>query len=143
MRNYQIANIGAFKTLNKNVFAPEGTPIKIVGKLFLGDLVGLNSMEISLNKIEAGTGMSFFHRHTNHEEAYIFLAGEGEMSIDDEIVPVKEGSVVSVQPDAKRSWWNTGDTDLSYIVIQAPAGGMKAPGVSDGVLLDGTVPWMS
>ena len=141
MKNYQTANVGPFQNLDNNVFAPEGMPIKIDGKLFLGDLVGLNSMEISLNKIAAGTGMNFFHRHNDHEEAYLFLSGQGEMSIDDEIVPVKEGSVVSVQPDAKRSWWNTGDTDLTYIVIQAPAGGMKAPGVSDGTLLEGTVPW--
>lgn len=142
MKNYQAKNVGSFGNLNQYVFAPEGTPIRIEGKLFLNDLLNMNSAEVSLNQTKAGTGMNFFHRHKNHEEIYIFLSGTGEMSIDDEIVPIQEGSVVTVQPEAKRAWWNTGDTDLTYIVIQAPVGGMKAPVVSDGELIDGGVPWV-
>lgn len=143
MKNYQSKDYGTYKDLGQYVFAPEGTDISIEGKTFLGEPLNLNSMEVSLNILPAKTGMPFFHRHKNHEELYIFISGQGEMSVDDDIIPVKEGSVVSVQPEASRSWWNTGDSDLNYIVIQAPVGGMKAPGVADGVLLDGEVPWMS
>jgi len=142
MKNYQAKEIGSFSNLNQYVFAPEGAPIRIEGKLFLNDLLNMSSMEVSLNQNRAGTGMNFFHRHKNHEETYIFLSGNGEMSIDDEIVPVHEGSIVTIQPQAKRSWWNTGDTDLTYIVIQAPVGGMRAPVVTDGELIDGKVPWV-
>ena len=63
------------------------------------------------------------------------------MSIDDEIIPVQEGSVVSVQTDARRAWWNTGDSELTYIVIQAPVWRLKAVTLEDGEILEGAVPW--
>jgi len=141
MKNFQRHDVGNFSDLNQYVFAPEGTPICLEGKLFIGELLGLSSMEISLNKDSVGTGMPFFHRHHEHEEVYIFLRGSGEMSIDDEIIEVKEGSIVKIQPTAKRSWWNTGDSGLYYIVLQAPVGGMKSSGIDDGELIEGTVPW--
>ncbi len=141
MKNFQSKNFGAFQDLNQYVFAPEGTPINIEGKLFLGDELGLSSMDVSLNKDAAGRGVPFFHRHRKNEELYIFISGHGEMSIDDEIIPVREGSVVSVRPEAKRAWWNTGNTDLTYIVIQAPAGGLEAATLDDGEVVEGAVPW--
>jgi len=141
MSNYQTKDIGELQGLSQYVFAPEGTPIRLEGKLFLADLLGISSMEISLNKNKAGTGMEFFHKHTNHEEIYLFLTGQGEMNIDGETVPVKEGTVVSLKPDAVRSWWNTGKTDLIYIVMQAPINGMKATALEDGQILEGPVPW--
>jgi len=141
MNNFQMNDIGNFSDLNQYVFEPEGTPIRIEGKVFLGDLLGLTSMEISLNKNSANTGMGAFHRHTNHEEVYIFISGKGEMKIDDDLITVKEGTVVSIKPDAKRAWWNTGNTDLIYIVLQAPVGAMKATALEDGEFLDGKVPW--
>ena len=57
-------------------------------------------------------------------------------------VTVTEGSVVKVDPDAKRSWWNTGDEDLYYVVIQAPANGLKAAGVDDTIFNEEKVPWI-
>ena len=141
MKNFQKKDFGLLSHLDQYVFAPEGADIRMAGKLFLSDQLGLSSMEISLNKNSAGTGMPFFHRHTNHEEVYIFLSGQGEMVIDDERFEVKEGSCVSIKPEAKRSWWNTGNTDLIYIVMQAPVGGMKTPALVDGEILEGQVPW--
>ena len=141
MKNFQSRNFGALRDLNQYVFAPEGTPINVEGKLFLGKELGLSSMEVSLNKDAAGNGMPFYHRHHNNEELYIFISGQGEMSIDDEIIPVQEGSVVSVQPDARRAWWNTGDSEFTYIVIQAPVGRLKAATLEDGEILEGAVPW--
>ena len=141
MKNFQKKDFGSLNNLDQYVFAPEGADIRLPGKLFLADQLGLSSMEISLNKNAPGTGMSFFHRHTNHEEVYIFLSGQGEMLIDDEHIPVEEGTSISIQPDAKRSWWNTGDKDLIYIVMQAPVGGMKTPALVDGEILEGQVPW--
>jgi len=141
MSNYQIANVGEMGKLSQHIFKIEGTPLSIPGKIFLSNLVKLNSMEVSLNTALAGTGMDFFHKHKDHEEVYIFISGQGEMSIDDEIFQIKEGSIVSVKPEAKRSWWNTGDTELRYIVIQAPQDGIKASGIEDGEIVEGKVPW--
>ena len=141
MTNYKTKEIGELHGLSQYVFAPEGAGIRLEGKIFLADLLGITSMEISLNKNAAGTGMEFFHKHTNHEEIYLFLAGEGEMNIDGETVLVREGTIVNLKPEAVRSWWNTGKTDLIYIVMQAPINGMKATALEDGQILDGKVPW--
>jgi len=141
MTNYQIKNIGELQDLSQYIFAPKGTGIRLEGKIFLADLLGISSMEISLNKNKPGTGMEFFHKHTNHEEIYLFLAGEGEMNIDGKTVPVKAGTIVNLKPNAVRSWWNTGKTDLIYIVMQAPVNGMKVTALEDGQILDGKVPW--
>lgn len=141
MSNYQTHNFGKMSEVDKYVFAPEGSGINIPGKLFLGEQLDFTSIEVSVNKNAPGTGMNFFHRHKDNEETYIFISGKGEMLIDGDKVAVEEGSVVVVKPDAKRTWWNTGDIDLLYIVVQAPVNGLKSGGVDDGELLDGTVPW--
>lgn len=141
MKNYKIQNIGSLNELNQYTFSPEGAPFEIEGKLFLGGLLGLTSMEVSLNKESPGTGIGFFHRHHNNEELYIFISGNGEMQIDDEILSVKEGSTVRVQPEAKRAWWNTGKDDLIFFVIQAPSGGLNTSALEDGEIIEGSVPW--
>jgi len=126
MNNYAKANIGKLNDLEKHIFAPEGTPLKLIGKAFLGELVGLTSMEVSINKDAPNTGVNFFHSHKNNEELYIFIGGSGEMVVDDERFNIEEGSVVRVATGAKRAWWNTGDDDLYYIVIQAQTDGLNS-----------------
>ncbi len=141
MSHYQKQNFGKLSEMDKYVFSPEGTPINIPGKLFLGDKLGLTSMEVSINKDAPGMGMPFFHRHNDNEETYIFISGKGEMIIDGERFDVEEGSVVSVQPEADRSWCNTGSEDLFYIVVQASKNSLKASGIADGELTETKVPW--
>lgn len=141
MSNYQQHNFGKLSDVSQYVFAPEGMPINVPGKLFLKEPMGLTSMEVSINKDAPGTGMNFFHRHRNNQEIYIFIGGTGEMMIDGERFPVQEGSVVRVEPAATRSWWNTGDEDLYYVVVQAPVGGFNGTSVEDGELVEGEVPW--
>jgi len=141
MSHYQTQNYGKLNEFDKYIFAPEGTPISIPGKLFIGEQLGLTSMEISINKDVPGTAMPFFHRHNDNEETYIFIGGKGEMVIDGERFDVEEGSIVSVQPEADRSWRNTGDKDLYYIVVQASKKSLKASGLNDGEITETPVPW--
>ena len=134
MSNYSKVDTGKMNDLDQYKFAPEGLPVPLFGKLFLGDLVNLTSMEVSLNKDAPNTGISFFHSHKNNEELYIFLGGVGEMMIDDDRFTVSEGSVVKVVPGAQRAWWNTGNEDLYYVVIQAQSNGLKTAGLNDAEL---------
>ncbi len=142
MSNYSKADTGKLNDLDQYKFAPEELPAPMAGKLFLGDLVNLTSMVVSLNKDAPNTGMSFFHSHKNNEELYIFLRGTGEMVIDKDRFTVTEGSIVKVDPNAKRAWWNTGNEDLYYAVIQAPVNGLKASGLNDAELGEAKVPWI-
>ena len=141
MANYQKHDIGKLSNLEQHVYAPENVPIRLEGKVFLKEILGLTSMEVSVNKDAPGTGINFFHRHKNNEETYIFIGGNGEMIIDEEHIKVHEGTVIRVKPEARRAWWNTGNEDLYYVIVQAPTDGLKASTHEDGELLEGAVPW--
>lgn len=141
MKQYEKQDIGKLRDLNQHVFAPEGSGIRLEGKAFLKDVLGLTSIEVSVNKDEPGTGMPFVHRHKKNEETYIFIGGEGEMMIDGERFSVVEGSVVRIQPEARRAWRNTGDKALYYIVVQAPENGLETGTANDAELVEDKVPW--
>ena len=141
MQKHYIKNVVQLKELDQYVFSPEGSPIHLESKLFLKDIMGLTGMEVSLNKDAPGTGINFFHRHKLNEELYVFIGGKGEMQIDDERFEVSEGSVIRVDPEASRAWWNTGNEDLYYLVIQARKGSMSTSTGEDGELAEGEIPW--
>lgn len=107
-------------------------------KLFVGKPLGFTGMEVSLNRVAPGQGVPFLHRHRLHEEMYLFLRGEGEFQVDDDLFPVHAGSVVRVEPDAVRGWHNTGDEDLYCIVIQANVGSLTG---QDGIRLEDEPGW--
>lgn len=111
------------------------------GKFFLAEALGLSSMEASLNSLPPRVAMPFVHAHREYEELYVFLSGTGEMLLDGELVPVQAGSCVRVAPEGKRSWRNTGDDSLVYLVIQARSGSLGPKTIADGVPVPGPVPW--
>ena len=102
------------------------------GKAFLHDALGLTSCEISVNSMPKGIKLPFNHKHKQNEEIYIFLKGEGTMTLDNETIEVKEGSCVKVLPDAVRTMESK--TDLQYICVQAKSGSLEQFGFGDGEL---------
>ena len=102
------------------------------GKAFLHDLLGLTSCEISINSMKKGVKLPFNHKHKQNEEIYIFLKGEGSMTLDNEVIQVKEGSCVKVMPNAVRTMESK--TDLQYICVQAKEGSLEQFGFGDGEL---------
>ncbi len=102
------------------------------GKAFLHDLLGLTSCEISVNSMPKGVKLPFNHKHKQNEEIYIFLKGEGTMTLDNEVIQVKEGSCVKVLPAASRTM--EAKTDLQYICVQAKEGSLEQFGFGDGEL---------
>lgn len=123
-------------------FSHEGLPMEIEGKIFLNELLNLTSSEISLNRFPANTSMPFHHRHAANEEIYIFIKGEGEFQVDGVIIPVTEGSVISVAPTGSRCWRSLPGEPLYFIVIQAPAEQYKSGiSINDGIAVSGDVTW--
>ena len=102
------------------------------GKAFLHDVLGLTSCEISVNSMPKGVKLPFNHKHKQNEEIYIFLKGEGTMTLDNETIEVKEGSCVKVLPEAKRTM--EAKTDLQYICVQAKSASLEQFGFNDGEL---------
>lgn len=104
------------------------------GKVFLKDALGLTSCEISVNAVPQGFKLPFNHKHKQNEEIYIFLKGEGTITIDNEVIDVKEGSCVKVEPQVSRTLANTGNSELQFICIQAKANSLEQFGMGDAEL---------
>lgn len=123
MTNFKKEEIGTMAELGKNYEN---------GKAFLHDLLGLTSCEISVSSMPAGIKLPFNHKHIQNEEIYIFLKGEGIMTLDNEVIEVKEGSCVKVLPKAVRTMESK--TDLQYICVQAKTGSLEQFGLGDAEL---------
>jgi mannose-6-phosphate isomerase-like protein (cupin superfamily) len=141
LKNYSVFAIGSFEQLKQHTFERAGAPITVAGKLFLKEKLSLTSMEISFNTLAAEKSVPFIHRHRQHEEAYLFLAGNGEFQVDGETFPIQQGTAVRVAPAGERVLRNTGKTELIFIVIQAVDGSMQGNDIEDGEAVKTAVRW--
>lgn len=60
------------------------------------------------------------HSHETAEEIFYFLAGEGLFVMDGERFTVGAGTVVFVPPKTQHGIFNTGFTDLVFVVTASP-----------------------
>ncbi|MGJ8654180.1 MAG: cupin domain-containing protein [Opitutaceae bacterium] len=144
IQNFPNASVGHFGSLEN--WSTTRVPLSqtgdvFPGKLWIKDLLGLTGTEVSLSSIPAGGSVPYDHTHDQNEELYIFLTGEGQMKLDGEIIDVKAGSVVRVDPVAVRCWRNTGETDLVHIVIQSKAGSLAQWTAGDGMITSNEPIW--
>ncbi len=123
MTNFKNAEIGKLEEVGKNYEN---------GKAFLHDLLDLTSCEISVSSMPKGIKLPFNHKHKQNEEIYIFLKGEGTMTLDNETIEVKEGSCVKVLPSAIRTMESK--IDLQYICVQAKENSLEQFGLGDAEL---------
>jgi mannose-6-phosphate isomerase-like protein (cupin superfamily) len=108
----------------------------VEGKLFLKQVLGLTSSEISFNSLPAGKSVPFYHKHRVNEEIYVFLSGQGEFQVDDQVCWVHEGTVLRIDPEGVRRLHNSStEQDLLYVVIQARANSQTDHTIQDGVLV--------
>jgi len=86
---------------------------------------------MTANALEPGEEAGYWHTHARVEEAYVFLAGRGQMALDDEIVDVGPGTVVRVGQGVWRTWRcaPTSPEQLRWLCIRA--GGSELPHFPD------------
>lgn len=140
-RNFSKLELGNLENIGKHSFGIPVMPKPLEGKKFLKEDLALTSMEVSINKMEPGTGMPFYHQHTENEELYIFIKGQGEFQIDDETFPVREGTAIRIAPNGVRIWRNNSTEALYYIVIQAKAESIGGSAIVDGKMVKKEVSW--
>jgi mannose-6-phosphate isomerase-like protein (cupin superfamily) len=116
------ANIGNLAELTK-----AGVPTKH----FLRGVLGLTSMEASITAYPPNHAFHSFHSHDQNEELYIIVSGEGAMQIDNEIIPVREGSVVRILPGAIRNIRSGLGSELVYVCVQAKMDSLEQSGMDD------------
>ena len=121
--NYKTIEIGKINEIGKNYEN---------GKAFLHDKLDLTGCEISVNNMPKGAKLPFNHKHKQNEEVYIFLKGEGIMTLDGQNVDFKEGTCIKVLPNAVRTM--EAKEDVEYICVQAKANSLEQFGFGDGEL---------
>lgn len=92
---------------------------------------------------EPGEEAGYWHSHSELEEVYVFLTGEGQMGLDDQVLSVHPGTVVHVPPGVMRTWrcLPQSPTQLSWLCIRAGGGELK-PVPDDAVpIRDLPMPW--
>lgn len=141
--NYEFANIGKLANLTKMQYILPDSKKVLDGKIFLNELMKLSGSEISLNSFVPGQFFPFNHKHNKNEEVFIILSGIGEFEIDGNKMPIEEGSVIKVDPDAIRNICNTSiDTNLQFIVIQTVKGSMNSTKpTQDGIGVSERTEW--
>ena len=60
------------------------------------------------------------HRHRIQEQVYHVLDGEAVMEIDGERTVVRRDDIIFIPPGAKHAIYNSGMTDLRFIVVTSP-----------------------
>lgn len=139
-KNFSAINVGKLAELGDYVLEL-GPEVKIPGKVFGGQALNATGGEFSFQIFQPGTETGFLHTHKNHEELYFFLSGEGEFQVDGKVVPVKEGSVVRVAPEGRRSVRNNGASPLIMLCVQYRGGTFTAEDAADGNILSEPVKW--
>ena len=100
----------------------------------LHDTLGLTGAEISVNRLPAGAGVPFVHRHRENEEIYGFLSGRGRMWLDGDVRDVRAGDWVKVDAQTPRTLKAADDEGLEYVCIQVKTGSLEHFTMEDGVI---------
>lgn len=74
------------------------------GKQFVEKAIPMQYIGMSANALEPGASAPHWHSHAGFEELYVFLAGRGQMGLDDDVVDVQAGTAVRVGQGVMRTW---------------------------------------
>ena len=59
------------------------------------------------------------HAHDDHEEVYYIIAGTGEMLIDNEVQPIRDGDIIYIGVNQVHSIRNTGNETIEFLAFAA------------------------
>ncbi len=122
MSSYTRIDVGApHEWIDETEAAQAATTNPVAGRRFVDREIDAEFFGLSFNSRAPGTGANFWHAHTELEELYFFVSGEGVMALGDDIVPVRAGTAVKVAQGTQRSWFCTHDSPapLTWICIRA------------------------
>lgn len=100
----------------------------------LHETLALTGAEVSINKLPAGANVPFVHSHKNNEEIYGIIAGKGKVVIDNEEINLISGDWLRISPEAKRQFFASKDSEITYICIQVKENSLEKFTTEDGVI---------
>ena len=104
------------------------------GRVELHDKLSLTGAEISINQLPAGASVPFVHSHKNNEEIYGILSGKGKAVIDNETIELTAGDWLRISPAAKRQFFASQESDITYVCIQVKENSLGGFTADDAVL---------
>lgn len=120
MSDYQVTQIGGLDEWRSHVggFRPATTK---EGRRVVDHELPLEWIGMTANAMAPGEEAGYWHEHSRDEELYVFLAGRGQMGLDDDIVDVGPGTVIRVGQGVWRTWRcdPSGDELLRWLCIRA------------------------
>lgn len=139
MGNYEVLNIGAPDEWRKfyGGFRPDSSRD---GRRVVDHEMNLQYIGMTVNALEPGESATYWHDHSEVEEVYVFIAGQGQMGLGDDVVEVTAGSVVRVGQGVMRTWRARPDSDgeLRWLCIRA--GGSELPEFPNDATKDNDTP---
>ena len=139
--NYSAIDLGDFENLMDYSFLHPRLKSEVKGKVFIGEILKSTGTEISFQILPPNTDIPFLHQHKNHEKVYIILKGTGQFQVDDNIFNIKEGSIIRIAPNGKRSCRNNSDNPMIYMCIQSQQNSLDNYVVFDGFRTQGEIHW--
>ncbi|MGM9947672.1 cupin domain-containing protein [Floccifex sp.] len=104
------------------------------GRVELHDALSLTGAEVSINTLPTGSHIPFIHSHKNNEEIYGILSGKGKVIIDDECIEIKEGDWLKIKPVAKRQFFASENSSISFVCIQVKENSLDSFTVNDAIV---------
>ena len=104
------------------------------GRVELHEKLSLTGAEISINQLPAGASVPFVHSHKNNEEIYSILFGKGKAVIDNETIELTAGDWLRISPAAKRQFFASQESDITYVCIQVKENSLGGFTADDAVL---------
>jgi quercetin dioxygenase-like cupin family protein len=140
-KNYSALDLGEFENLMDYSFLHPRLKSEMKGKVFIGEILKATGTEISFQILPPNTIIPFLHQHKNHEETYIILKGTGQFQVDNTVFDIKEGSIIRVAPEGKRSYRNNSENLIIIMCIQSQKDSLDSFLVYDGFRTPGEIPW--
>ncbi|WP_430867301.1 cupin domain-containing protein [Demequina aurantiaca] len=120
MSDFQVTNIGPLSEWGAH-FGGFTDQTQREGRRVVDHALDMQFIGVTSNAMAPGDQAGYWHAHTEIEELYMFLDGEGEMALDDQVIPVVAGSTVRVGQHVRRTWRCSPDspTTLKWLCIRA------------------------
>lgn len=120
MSDYEITNIGSPDQW-RDFYGGFRENSSRDGRRVVDHELNMQYIGMTVNALEPGEEAGYWHDHSDVEEVYVFLAGEGQMGLDNDLVEVGPGSVVRVGQNVWRTWRARPDStgQLQWLCIRA------------------------
>lgn len=83
---------------------------------------GYAPLELYVNVLAPGGGPGPYHYHSNADNIYMVLAGEGDVTVDGVRIAVRPGDTLVLTAGERHDIENTGTVPLRVVEIKTPSG---------------------